>query len=75
VKRCVKNDAIRHLAVPQYETLKVEHLLEFLDGHPDVKLYFPIKKEIYKLPKQFIVNVLFTKVGGPFSQWVKARIV
>ena len=34
----------------------------------------PIEKEIEKLPKQWLINVIYTIVGDQFAQWVKDRI-
>ena len=28
-----------------------------------------------KLPKQFIINTLYTVVGEPFGEWVKERVI
>jgi hypothetical protein len=41
---------------------------------PDCFAYFPIAKEITKLPKQWIVNVAFTVLGDPFRTWIKKGI-
>ena len=39
-------------------------------------VYLPEKdKEILKLPKQFLVNVIYTIVGDGFADWIKDRIV
>ena len=32
------------------------------------------KKEIDKLPRQYLANVIYTLVGKPFDAWVEARI-
>ena len=29
------------------------------------------KKEILKLPRAYLCNVLYTMLGEPFSEWVK----
>jgi len=34
----------------------------------------PCEKEIVKLPKQFLINVIYTIVGDDFATWVKNRI-
>ena len=34
----------------------------------------PCEKEIVKLPKQYLVNVIYTVVGQQFSDWVRAKI-
>ena len=73
-KKFLKCDQIRHLYVPQYETLKLEEIYKFMDTKPSCKHYFPIEKEMRKLPKQWIVNVLFSVQNQAFGDWVKERI-
>ena len=34
----------------------------------------PCEKEIIKLPKQYLVNVIYTVVGEQFSNWVRSKI-
>ena len=36
--------------------------------------FLPIEKEIYRLPKQYLVNIVYTVVGETFAQWVRDRI-
>lgn len=33
-----------------------------------------IEKEILKLPRQYIINTIYTKVGLPFKEWVDLRV-
>ena len=37
-------------------------------------LRLPVEKEISKLPKSFIINVVYTIVGDQFANWVKERV-
>ena len=73
-KKFLKCDQIRHLYVPQYETLKLEEIYLFMKSKSTCYNYFPIEKEMKKLPKQWIVNVLYTALGDAFGDWVKGRI-
>ena len=34
----------------------------------------PCEKEIIKLPKQYLTNVIYTIVGQNFANWVRAKI-
>ena len=34
----------------------------------------PCEKEIIKLPKQYLTNVIYTIVGENFATWVRAKI-
>ena len=45
-----------------------------LHVHPECHRYFPIAKELLKLPRQWIINVAVTVVGEPFRAWVKEQI-
>ena len=61
--------------MPQYDTLTIEKILEFLNNHPVCFDYFPHDhKEIVRLPKQWIVNVAATVIGTPFRDWVKEQV-
>ncbi len=37
-------------------------------------MHMPMHKEMAKLPKQWVVNVAYTILGEPFSEWVMAQI-
>jgi hypothetical protein len=74
VKKYIKSDNIRHLAIPQYDTLTIKQLFAFLCQHRRVCQYFPIEKEMGKISKQWIVNIIYSVVGEPFADWVTERI-
>ena len=65
---------MRHLQVPQYDGLSIDHILRFLSNFPIVMQFLPEEKEIPKCPKQWIVNVAFAVVQDPFGHWVKSQI-
>jgi len=50
-------------------------MLGLLQNHQQVLHYLPIAKEIMKLPKQFLVNVMYTVIGNSFADWVKLRVI
>ena len=60
--------------MPQYEGLTIESISKFLHQHPDCFPYFPDKREIRKLPKQWIVNVASSVIGNAFDQWVYEKV-
>lgn len=74
VKKFVKANSLCHLYVPQYETLSLKEIFGFMQANEGCMSYFPIMKEMVKLPKQFIVNVIYTTIGDKFSNWVKERV-
>ena len=42
--------------------------------NPELVLYFPVRKELMKMPRQYIVNVTYSIVGDDFKKWVHERI-
>ena len=73
-KKHIKADNIKHLAVPQYESLSVKQIKKFIAEHPEGLLYLPEEQEWEKLPKQWLCNVIHTVVDEQFAVWVKQRI-
>ena len=49
-------------------------MLEFAESFPEVSNYLPEERDIDKLPKAWIANVIYTIVGIPFRDWVKERV-
>ena len=60
--------------MPQYKSLSMRRLAEFISGHPATHCYYPEGKESDKLPKQWIANVAYSVLGDTFSEWVKQQI-
>ena len=65
---------VAHVRVPFYENLTLEQIIAQLEGRPEVFDYLPDGKELRKVPRQWICNVIATVVGAPFVSWVKARV-
>jgi hypothetical protein len=65
---------VRQLYVPQYDTLKIELILEKVMTIPEAVIHLPDAKEICKCPKQWLVNIIYSVVGEDFADWVKQRI-
>ena len=61
--------------MPQYDSLSLKEMLVLLQQHRQVLQYLPIAKELLKLPKQFLVNVMYSVIGDAFADWVKQRVV
>jgi hypothetical protein len=51
---------------PQYETLKIEHLLEKVFQHQHARVYYPSDRDLAKLPRQFVINVAYSVIGQEF---------
>jgi len=65
------------VTLPLFEGLYIDDLLGFarLHNNGDIMRAFPsVEKEINKLPREYIGNVIQTLAKVTFTQWVKARI-
>ena len=70
-KKRIKGDAVQWIAIPQYESLTINKIAEFVAPLGVVSDYLPDPKEYSKLPKQWIANVCHTLLKNTFSDWVK----
>lgn len=66
-------DKVKFIYVPQYDGLKLECILEFALEHKEVVDSLPPVKEIWKLPRGYVCNVIYTRLGDVFSKWVNTR--
>ena len=55
-----------NLYLPQYETLTCALIYQYANLFPEVKRYLPIDKELDKVPKQWLVNVIYSVLKDPF---------
>ena len=70
-KKLIKGTNVKHLNIPQYEHLTIEAFLKFAEDYPFVMMYLPSRKpELEKLPRQYIINIIYTKLGDKFRSWV-----
>ena len=70
----IKATAIKTLYAPCYKGLKIETFLEHGLQYPLVKDYFPDARDHHRLPRQWIINVIFTIVGEPVKDFVQKHI-
>lgn len=71
----IKDSAVKVHAIPQFEGLTLFDLLSFAQNYPVVMTALPIEeKEVLKLPRSYIGNVIYTLVGQPFTDWVDGRV-
>ena len=61
----------KHLSVPQYEGLGIADILTWCGDHPKVLDYLPDEREIRKIPKQWLINLVYSIVGDDFKIWVR----
>ena len=70
----IPSSKLKHLTIPQFEGLSIHDMLDYANKWPIVMRCLPIEKEIKKLPRQYIANVIYTKCGEQFSKWVDRRV-
>jgi hypothetical protein len=71
--RCIKCGEVKVIYVPQYESLKLEAILGFALTHKVVVDSLPPVREIWKMPRTYVCNVIFTRLGDVFQKWVDTR--
>ena len=58
--------------MPLYEGLSTADILDFASHHPEVAEALPSEaREVDKLLRQYIINVVYTLVGDRFRLWVE----
>jgi len=65
------------VTLPLFEGLYIDDLLGFarLHNNGEIMRVFPsVEKEINKLPREYIGNVIQTLAQDTFTQWVKTKI-
>ena len=67
----IKCNEVKLLNVPHFKGLKFELILEYAKQYPEVMAALPsIEREIIKLPREYLCNVIHTLIGDPFYFWV-----
>ena len=66
----MKCDAVKQIYVPQYEGLSVATMQHQALKYPEVADYLPDAKELPKVPRQWLANVIYSVAGQPFADWV-----
>ena len=66
---------VKYISIPHFEGLKIEAMIEWGSQYPDVVRALPsVDREVKKLHRQYIANLIYTLVGEPFKQWVSGVI-
>ena len=72
VKRIIYSDRVKHIDVPQFESLSIQAIFDFASGDRDVESALPPSNEIKKLSRAYLANVIYTIMGQNFQDWVNA---
>ena len=59
--------------VPQYESLSLDKILEYALAFQQITNALPVLREIRKMPRAYVCNVINTLIGEEFQDWVKER--
>jgi hypothetical protein len=71
-RRMLKSTEVKHLFVPQFDSLSTAKMLNWAKAHPEVFQALPrVQAEIEMLHRQYVVNVIYTIVGESFADWVQ----
>ena len=74
VKRIIKCDDVKVVDVPQFEGLAIKDIFDFACNSADVENALPPPKEISKLSRSYLSNVIYTLMGEPFQAWITQQV-
>jgi hypothetical protein len=57
---------IKTLFVPQYKGLTVEDFITYAAANMEVMKYLPNEKDMYLLPRDYLINVIHSILGDTF---------
>ena len=65
----------KHISVPHYEKLTLETIKEFCQQHPnEIDQYLPDGRELHKISREWICNIIASVLGATFTDWVREVI-
>ena len=74
-RKIIKASAVKTLMVPHFEGLSVDTMLYHAKNFAAVGKALPKEpREVEKLPRAYLANVIYTIVGDPFKLWVDGEI-
>ena len=74
-RRAIKSSDVKDISIPHFEGLTVDAMLHHAKNWPAVGLALPIEpREVEKLPRAYLGNVIYTIVGKPFRDWIDGAI-
>ena len=66
----LKNESVNNITVPFYDSLSVGEILGRFGDIEKVKLYLPEERDLPKLPRAYLCNLIHSILGKEFSAWV-----
>ena len=73
-RKFIHCDKVQYLSVPQYEGLGIKEFLQQAARYPETARFLPEPDEQKKLPRQWVINLVYTLAGKPFADWVLEHI-
>jgi hypothetical protein len=74
-RRPIKCSDVKDISLPHFEGLTVDAMLHHAKNWPAVGMALPIEpREVEKMPRSYLANVIYTIVGKPFRDWVDVAI-
>ena len=70
-RKAIKCSDVKDISIPHFEGLTVDAMLFHAKNWPAVAKALPVElREIEKLPRAYLGNLIYTIVGQPFRDWV-----
>ena len=75
-RRMIRTDQAKTINVPFFEGLSIDSMLQWAAKRPEkVMDALPaVKREVDKLPRAYIANIIFTITGDAFVKWVEKQV-
>ena len=74
-RKYVKADKVKTIQVPHFDGLTFDTMLHNAKKHPGLIQYLPSEeREIEKLHRAYLANLIYTIVGERFRDWVKEKV-
>ena len=71
-RKTIKAAAVKTIAIPHFEGLNTITMLHHAKNWPAVGKALPKEpREVEKLPRAYLGNLIYTIVGQPFREWVE----
>ena len=74
-RKYIKALGVKTIQVPHFDGLTFDTMIVNAKKHPGFSNFLPSEpREVEKLPRAYLANLIYTIVGEPFKQWVRERM-
>ena len=67
----IKSDDVKILSAPNYDGLTIDDFLTEAAKYNEMEPYLPEERDWHRLPRNFIINLMYTILGDPIKNYVK----